>query len=160
MVDSLNTAEPIERDPPLRSSPFSIVIPINYEDTDAGGIVYYGNYLGYMERARNACLRELGFPLGELVNIHKLLFVVADVHIKYRQPARLDDELQITLAIKRAKGASIEFRQTVLRDTALLVEADLKLAIINSETFKPRKLPEFLKSGLCQWMLPDKGSEN
>ena len=160
MADTLSTPKPVQGDAPLDASLFSIVIPINYEDTDAGGIVYYGNYLGYMERARNACLRELGFPLGELVNIHKLLFVVADVHIKYRQPARLDDELRITLAIKRAKGASIEFRQTVLRDTALLVEADLKLAIINSETFKPRKLPGFLKSGLSQWMLPDKGSEN
>ena len=154
MVDSSKDSKTNRAEHVSTSPLFSIFVPINYEDTDAGGIVYYGNYLAYMERARNACLRELGYPLGELVGTHKVLFVVSDVHIKYRLPGRLDDNLQVTLAIKSAKGASIVFRQTVLRDATLLVEADLKLAVLNSETFRPKKLPDFLKSGLYKWQIP------
>ncbi len=120
---------------------FSITIPINYEDTDAGGVVYYGNYLSYMERARNACLREAGYPLGVLAKEFGILFVVTDAKLKYLQPARLDDNLEITLGVKSIKGASVIFEQNVLRENVRLVEAEIKLAVLQSETFRPRKLP-------------------
>ena len=142
--------------PPVgpNSQHFSIFVPINYEDTDAGGIVYYPNYLAYMERARNACLREMGYPLAQLVEVHQLLFVVTNVNIRYLSPGKLDDNLEITLAIKSFKGASIIFHQSVIRDATLLVEAEVKLAVVNSNTLKPRKLPEFLKTGLLDWARP------
>ena len=85
---------------PAKSFAFQISTVINYEDTDAGGVVYYGNYLGYMERARNAYLRDLGYPLSNLQEESQVLFVVTDARLKYLMPARLDDELTITLDIK------------------------------------------------------------
>ncbi|NKB63345.1 MAG: YbgC/FadM family acyl-CoA thioesterase [Gammaproteobacteria bacterium] len=135
------------------SSRFSITVPINYEDTDAGGIVYYGNYLSYMERARNACLRQAGYPLGVLVEEFGVLFVVTDARLKYIQPGRLDDALEITLGVKSIRGASIIFEQNVLRENTKLVEAEIKLAVLQSETFRPKKLPSFLVNALSQWKI-------
>ena len=80
---------------------------INYEDTDAGGVVYYGNYLGYMERVRNAFLRDRGYPLSHLSENHNILFVVKEAHLEYHLPAKLDDVLQVTLMIENLSGASI-----------------------------------------------------
>ena len=130
---------------------FSITIPINYEDTDAGGVIYYGNYLAYMERARNACLREAGYPLSTLVEQFGILFVVTDARLKYLQPGRLDDNLKITLGVISAKGASVTFEQHVLRENTKLVEAEIRLAVLQSETFRPRKTPSFLLDAFSRW---------
>jgi acyl-CoA thioester hydrolase len=127
---------------------FSIQVSINYEDTDAGGVVYYGNYLGYMERVRNAFLRHHGFPLTQLIDDHHIIFVVRDVSIRYLSPARLDDELTATLETETVGGASVVFRHKICRQNECLVEAKIKLAIINSETFKPSKIPAVLKQCL------------
>ena len=129
---------------------FSISVRINYEDTDAGGVVYYANYLAYMERARNACLRELGFPLSELQNNQKLVFVVAEANIKYKLPARLDDVINITLAVVKIKGASVYLSQQVLRGGNLLVDATIKLVTLNSDTFSPCRMPVKLRQSLEQ----------
>ena len=130
--------------------PFSICVNINYEDTDAGGVVYYGNYLAYMERARNAYLRHHGFPLGVLAEQHNILFVVTDAHIRYLSPARLDDELKITLEIEKAGAASVVFQHHVFRGQDKLVEAKVKLATINSESFKPFRIPASVKKCLIK----------
>jgi tol-pal system-associated acyl-CoA thioesterase len=127
---------------------FSIQVQINYEDTDAGGVVYYGNYLGYMERARNAYLREQGFPLRTLSDQHQILFVVTEARLRYLLPARLDDELQITLGIIKAGGAGVEFEHLVLRDKECLVKGEIKLAVLNSVTFKPCRIPKILRPSL------------
>lgn len=127
---------------------FSIQVQINYEDTDAGGVVYYGNYLGYMERARNAYLREQGFPLLTLRDQHQVLFVVTEARLKYLLPARLDDELRVTLGIIKAGGAGVEFEHLVLRGTDCLVKGEIKLAILNSVTFKPCRMPQVLRPSL------------
>jgi acyl-CoA thioester hydrolase len=125
---------------------FSIPVHINYEDTDAGGVVYYGNYLGYMERARNAYLRQHGFPLSLLARDHKVLFVVTEANIKYLFPARLDDELQVTLKIEKMGAATILFLHEVLKEDKCLVQARVNLATINSETFKPCRIPQSVRS--------------
>ena len=129
---------------------FSISVRINYEDTDAGGVVYYAHYLAYMERARNACLRELGFPLSELQNNQKLVFVVAEANIKYKLPARLDDVINITLAVVKIKGASVYLSQQVLRGGNLLVDATIKLVTLSSDTFSPCRMPVKLRQSLEQ----------
>ena len=129
---------------------FSISVRINYEDTDAGGVVYYANYLAYMERARNACLRELGFPLSELQRNQKLIFVVAEANIKYKLPAHLDDIVEVTLAVSKIKGASVALTQQVLRGGSLLVDAAIKLVTLNSDTFSPCRMPVKLRQSLEQ----------
>ncbi len=127
---------------------FSILVQINYEDTDAGGVVYYGNYLGYMERARNAYLRKQGFPLSTLSDQHQILFVVTEARLKYLLPARLDDELRVTLRIIKAGGAVVEFEHLVLRGTECLVRGEIKLATLNSVTFQPCRMPKILRPSL------------
>ncbi len=125
---------------------FSIPVHINYEDTDAGGVVYYGNYLGYMERARNAYLRQHGFPLSLLARNYNVLFVVTDARIKYLFPARLDDELQVTLKVQKMRAATVMFLHEVLKEGKCLVQASVNLATINSETFKPCRIPQNIRS--------------
>lgn len=121
-------------------------IVINYEDTDAGGVVYYGNYLGYMERARNAYLRELGYPLSALQQDSQVLFVVTDVRLKYLVPARLDDELLVTLDITNMTAASILFHHKVMRESEILVEGEIMLAVLDTGSFKPKRIPDFLRN--------------
>ncbi len=128
---------------------FSIPLQINYEDTDAGGVVYYGNYLGFMERARNAYLRTQGFPLRVLADQHHVLFVVTEARLKYLLPARLDDELHVTLRIVKTSGAGVEFEHLVLRGAECLVKGEIKLATLNSKTFQPCRIPKILKPSLC-----------
>ncbi len=127
---------------------FSVALQINYEDTDAGGVVYYGNYLGYMERARNACLRRIGFPPSELEQRHSILFVVTEVRLNYLAAARLDDELIVTLEILHLRRASMVFRQQVRRDDQVLVDGEIKLALVNSDTFAPCRMPTELSDAL------------
>ena len=131
---------------------FSIFVPVNYEDTDAGGIVYYANYLAYMERARNALLRELGYPLGVLANEHQVLFVVMRSELKYLMPGRLDDVLEITVRVSLLKGARVTFLHRVLRGAEVLVEGVVELAVLNPETFVPRRIPEMIRADFSNWL--------
>ncbi|MXZ81980.1 MAG: YbgC/FadM family acyl-CoA thioesterase [Gammaproteobacteria bacterium] len=131
---------------------FSIRVPVNYEDTDAGGVVYYGNYLGYMERARNACLRFHGFPLTRIEKEDGMLFVVTNVELRYYLPARLDDELEVNLKVRQIRGARVSFMHQVLRGADRLVEGEIDLATVDSRTGRPCRIPERLKAGLRQHM--------
>ncbi len=126
---------------------FSLPVQINYEDTDAGGVVYYANYLAYMERVRNACLRQLGYPLAELQQ-QCLLFVVVEAKIKYIKPAKLDDLIEVTLEVLEIRGASIFFAHQVVRNGELLVDATIRLATLRSDTFSPCRIPEDLRQSL------------
>ena len=128
---------------------FAVDVQINYEDTDAGGVVYYGNYLGYMERARNAYLRSHGFPLNMMAEVHRLLFVVTEAKLRYFAPARLDDLLQVTLSVGKVGGASIIFKHRAMRGQECLVSAEVKMATLNCDTFAPCRIPDNLKSRLA-----------
>jgi len=119
---------------------------VYYEDTDAGGIVYYVNYLKFMERARTERLRSLGFAQSQLVG-EDLLFVVHSVEARYRAPARLDDELLVTVEVVELNRASLRFRQQVRRavDDVLLCEGQVLVACVRAESLKPRAIPEALR---------------
>ncbi|MGI9311221.1 MAG: YbgC/FadM family acyl-CoA thioesterase [bacterium] len=127
---------------------FAVQLQVNYEDTDAGGVVYYANYLGYMERARNACLRDLGFPPAQLEQRHSIVFAVTEAHLIYRAPARLDDELEATMQVARLARASMTVTQQVRRAREVLVDARIKLAALNSASGRPCRMPPPLVDAL------------
>lgn len=121
---------------------------VYWEDTDGGGVVYYANYLRYLERARTEWLRSLGHSQQALQRDTGLVFTVVSLSVDYRRPARLDDELSITCAPRREGAASLVMLQQVLREASgadeVLVEASVRLACVDASTFRPRRLPQFL----------------
>jgi len=136
-------------------SPFCWSVRIYWEDTDAGGVVYYGNYLKYLERARTEWLRSLGFSQHALAQDPGIVFPVTDVKIQYQRPARLDDELVISCDAQIDGAASISFVQRISRHAGAaaiaaetLAEAQVRIACVDASTFRPKRLPDFIKSAL------------
>ena len=132
-------------------SPFRWASRVYWEDTDGGGIVYYGNYLRFLERARTEWLRSLGFSQRDLAEEPGVLFAVVSLNIEYRRPAKLDDEMVITCEPAVAGAATIRFAQQIYRGAgaaltkdALLVEASVRVACVDARTLRPKRLPEFL----------------
>jgi len=119
---------------------FSHKLRVYIEDTDAGGIVYYVNYLKYMERARTEFMRSLGYDKRYIFNAD-LMFVVRDLAVRYMLPARLDDELLATARIAQLRGAGIVFHQGILRGEDVLAQADVTIACVARTGVKPRRLP-------------------
>lgn len=127
------------------SPPFTWPVRIYYEDTDAGGIVYYANYLKYFERARTEWLRALGFSQQTLLASEGVAFVVRHVEADYTQPARLDDLLEIRTHIEKIGRASLKIVQECHRtgsDPMLLVTGHVTLACIDIHAFKSRPIPD------------------
>ncbi len=126
---------------------FTFPVRVYWEDTDAGGVVYYANYLRFLERARSEWLRTLGIDQVRLLTDERLQFVVVEANIRYHRPAKFDDELVVTAALGSLGGASVTFAQEIRRGTAageLLVSATVRAACIASDTLKPRPLPDAL----------------
>jgi len=123
---------------------------VYYEDTDAGGIVYYVNYLKFMERARTERLRELGFAQSALAG-ENLLFVVHSSEARYHKPARLDDELLVSAEVIELNRASLRFKQRVRRaaDATLLCEGQFLVACVRADSLKPRAIPEALRAAFA-----------
>lgn len=124
-------------------SEFVWPVRVYYEDTDSGGVVYYANYLKFMERARTEWLRALGFEQTMLAALHGVMFVVRRIAVEYLQPARFNDELQVISTVKRLGSCRIVFAQCILRDT-LLVTGEAEVACIDVRSFKPVKIPDTL----------------
>jgi acyl-CoA thioester hydrolase len=125
-------------------SPFAFPIRVYWEDTDAGGIVYYANYMKFMERARTEWLRALGVDQVRLKEEHGLMFVVVDVEAHYRKPARYGDELQVTCRLRETTRASLTLDQEVYRETAggeLLLDGRVRAACLDALKYRPRPLP-------------------
>ena len=127
---------------------FSLAIRIYIEDTDAAGIVYYVNYLKFMERARTEYLRHIGF--GHYLLTENYLFVVRKVQIDYKQPAKMDDLLQVTARIIKQGKASLQFEQCLYREQTLLACAVIDIACVNKQNLKPFALPSHLTQLLAQ----------
>lgn len=127
---------------------FSHPIRVYIEDTDAGGIVYYVNYLKFMERARSEWLRSLGFDHGRMA-AENAQFVVRSCDINYRQPALMDDALVVT-ASALVKRASIDFVQRILKDGQVLCEATISVACVRADNLKPQGLPRSLRAVLVK----------
>ena len=121
-------------------------IRVYYEDTDAGGVMYYANYLKFFERARTEWLRRLGVNQSELASKEDRIFVVKKVEIQYRKPARLDDLLVIHSQIIRLGRASIIFGQSALRDGELLCESETQVGCVDANTFRPTGLTHELRN--------------
>ena len=119
---------------------FSLDLRVYIEDTDAGGIVYYVNYLKFMERARTEFMRRLGFGKNYIFN-RDLMFVVRDVKVQYLRPATLDDELVATAAISELRGASMVMQQRVQRGAEVLARGEVTIACVDGAGMKPRRLP-------------------
>lgn len=126
---------------------FHCPVRVYIEDTDAGGIVYYVNYLKFMERARTEFLRDLGFEhyLNQNMSTDEdFMFVVRGAEIRYFQPARMDDALTITAQIKSLGRASLVFHQEVRRGSTTLTTGNIDVACVKRSDMKPRALPERL----------------
>jgi 4-hydroxybenzoyl-CoA thioesterase len=119
---------------------FRLPIRVYVEDTDAGGIVFYANYLKFMERARTELMRSLGFDKPALFD--GLQFVVNEVALKYHSPAVLDDEIIVTAVLSKATRATFEMTQQVFRGEELLVEGSIKVACIDARTKRPKGMPK------------------
>jgi acyl-CoA thioester hydrolase len=121
-------------------------VRVYWEDTDAGGVVYHASYVRFLERARSEWLRGLGVAQQHVREQHGVLFVVAEMQLRFVAPARLDDELQICVNSFTRRSASLLFAQCILRpaDGATLVEAQVRAACIDAASFKPVRIPDFL----------------
>ena len=128
--------------------PFHWKVRVYYEDTDTGGIVYYANYLKFFERARTEWLRALGLAQQQLVEQQGIMFVVQSAKIDYRSPARLDDELVISVAIEKFGMASLDFVQTAHRGEQVLASASVRVACVRHDSLRPCKMPPALLATL------------
>jgi acyl-CoA thioester hydrolase len=127
-------------------SVFEWPVRIYYEDTDAGGVVYYANYLRYLERARTEWLRSLGFGQQALIAESGILFAVRHVEIDYLQPARFDDELTVEAQVEKLSKVSLTFGQRIVRaPDAILCTARVKVACLDSSSFRPRAIPQDIR---------------
>ncbi len=120
---------------------FSFPVRVYYEDTDAGGVVYHANYLMFFERARTELLRHLGFSQSELKTKVNVMFVVRSLQIKYLQPARFDELLEVVTSVSQQGRSAMLFEQTLQRGDATLTRASVEVVCVSTETFKPVAIP-------------------
>jgi 4-hydroxybenzoyl-CoA thioesterase len=138
-----------------QGQPFSHLCRVYYEDTDAGGVVYYVNYLKFMERARSEWLRALGVVQSQLAQ-ENILFVVHSLDARYLAPARLDDALQVSAQVLELNRASLIFRQQVRRvaDDVLLCEGRVTVACVRADSFRPCAIPAALRAAIVAGSIP------
>jgi acyl-CoA thioester hydrolase len=131
---------------------FNWPVRVYYEDTDSGGVVYYANYLKFLERARTEWLRVRGFDQARLASERGLLFAVREVHLDLRRPARLDDRLQVSAEVAERRGASLTFAQAVTREGEddPLCLGRVRVACLDADGFRPRPLPDDLVAEIAR----------
>ena len=123
---------------------FWITIRVYYEDADATGVVYYANYLKFMERARTEWLRALGFEQDDMARRDGVMFVVRSAAVEFLKPARFNDSIDVGVAVAGYRGASVTFAQSVRRADTVLCEAEIRIACVDTATHAPRALPPAL----------------
>lgn len=126
------------------SKPFTWPVRVYYEDTDAGGVVFYANYLKFMERARTEYLRSFGYEQDTLMVNEGIVFAVRSLAVDYLKPARFNQLLQISAEIKTIKKASLEFSQQISHNGTVLVTGDVRIACVDANTMKPKAIPQNL----------------
>ena len=126
---------------------FNFNIKVYYEDTDAGGVVYYANYLKFLERARSDAIYSLGFSNKELLQDHGILLIVKSCNIEYKKPAQLEDLLEISSEATSFTKTSILMKQLILKNKDLISEAEVHLVAVDKKG-KPTKIPDQLKRKL------------
>ena len=118
---------------------------VYFEDTDAGGVVYHAQYIKFLERARTEWLRYLGFTNSELERNYKMLFVVSEIAVEFVKPARLDDALNVSVAIENLGRVRVTFHQEIRRGEDILVKARVAVATLAVDSFKPIEIPADVK---------------
>ena len=129
-------------------SAFSWPVRVYWEDTDAGGVVYYATYLRFLERARTEWLRSCGFSQLALAQDPGIIFPVVNLRIQYKRPARLDDELLVSCEARSQGATAISFAQRISAGAHTLAEAEVQVACVDAGTFRPKRLPSFLMNAL------------
>jgi tol-pal system-associated acyl-CoA thioesterase len=124
---------------------YSFPVRVYFENTDAGGVVYHGEYLKFLERARTEWLRHLGYDHQALARDHRVLFVVTSLAIDYAKPARLDDSLAVSVRLESLGKVRCVFAQEVRRDDEVLVKARVTVASVAEGSMKPAEIPEGLR---------------
>ncbi len=127
---------------------FNWPVRVYYEDTDAGGVVFYANYLKFYERARTEMLRDMGFEQDELNTQESVIFVVRSVHVDYLKPARFNNMLDVSAALSLVKSASLTFEQTIRHEHELLSKAIIRIACLDVHSMRPKLIPDSLKQAL------------
>jgi len=134
---------------------FKIPTRVYYEDTDAGGVVYYANYLKFLERCRTEWLRDIGHDQADLLRDEGIAFVVRSVSLEYLKPARLDEMLSVSLEVEKITRSQIFFRQHIRRVNAAmldgwdeLVSGKVQIVCVNSALMKITSIPAFLRTKL------------
>ena len=120
-------------------------VRVYYEDTDAGGVVYHGNYLKFMERARTELLRRYGFEQDVLRDQERVLFAVRDIRITFSRPARFNDALLVVTRLARLGSASMDIEQWIVRENEpdeRLCDAEVRIACIDADSWRPKLIPE------------------
>ena len=130
---------------------FKHEIKIYYEDTDSGGVVYYSNYLNFLERARTEMIESVGLSNKKLLEEYKTLIIVKSCNIEYVSPAKLEDKIQIYSSIESLGKASFVVIQNIYKDDDLIAKAKLKLVTVNQEG-KPVKIPSVLEKQFINYL--------
>lgn len=123
-------------------------VRVYYEDTDAGGVVYHSRYLNFMERARTEWLRAAGLDQSSLRLQEHVLFVVHSMQLEFKKPARLDDQLRVVSQLLEMGRGSFSCQQRILRDETILIDAQVKVACVDADSFKPTGIPARIKIAL------------
>jgi acyl-CoA thioester hydrolase len=124
---------------------YSFPVRVYFENTDAGGVVYHGEYLKFLERARTEWLRHLGFDHQTLGRVHKIVFVVSSMTVEFAKPARLDDAIAVSVQVESLGKVRCVFHQEIRREDEVLVRAKVTVASVTTEGFRPVEIPEALK---------------
>lgn len=134
---------------------FKYSLRVYFEDTDAGGIVYYGNYLKFMERARSEWFLQQSIGMKSLMNDFQLVFVVSSTELQYRRSAKLEDVLEISVELTELKRVSAVFRQVVTRGEELICEGSTRVGCVNTESLRPSAIPPAVFQQLSQLIATD-----
>ena len=137
---------------PISSSPpaFRFPVRVYWEDTDAGGVVFYANYLKFFERARTEWLRSMGFGQEELRTQTGAMFIVSQTSVRYLRPARLDDLLRVTVEVSHAGQASMTIAQVAWRGEERLAEGEIRIGCVDAQSFRPRRIPDPLLQAMAE----------
>ncbi|MBU2569315.1 MAG: tol-pal system-associated acyl-CoA thioesterase [Gammaproteobacteria bacterium] len=127
---------------------FNWPVRVYYEDTDAGGVVFYANYLKFFERARTEMLRSMGFEQDRLIDEQGIIFVVRSVQIDYLMPVRFNEQINVSAVVTSAKKASLIFEQTITRGSDVLCTGTVRIACLDSKNMRPKAIPDILLESL------------
>ncbi|MDC9728206.1 MAG: tol-pal system-associated acyl-CoA thioesterase [Methyloprofundus sp.] len=127
---------------------FQWPVRVYYEDTNAGGVVFYANYLKFYERARTEMLRDMGFEQDKLIEQESVIFVVRSVEVDYLKPAKFNEMISVSAELSLVKSASLTFEQIITRGDEVLSKAKIRIACLDAKSMRPKYIPDKLKRAL------------